>query len=468
MEHPSLRQRHQAEGQPTLSSNSNESTPTAPPRELLSSLEDTYPPFIAPDVTIKELLSVIPRECFERSVVRSSLYVLQDVVLMLSLAYLATYIDPSFGQDGAVVDGRAGIACKWAAWVAYWTFQGWVMTGLWVLGHECGHQAFSTSKTINNAVGLVIHSFLLVPYHSWRISHARHHAATGHMDRDQVFVPRTLDERSRNWVENPRSKGKNAVGDKGRSIELDELLEDAPLYRLVTLIGQQFFGWPLYLIMNASGQTSYPAWTNHFSPNSIIFDARHRYAIVLSDLALLVTVVAFYLVSHRFDPEEGRASFIKFYFVPYLVVNNFLVAITFLQHTDSRLAHYRGDAWTFARGALSTIDREFIWSSFVGKRLLHGICETHVAHHDFLDRKARERQEQEQEDGVQVVEYYVSTNENFVKSLWKSYQECRFVDREGDIVMYKDAKGRQRRRVVQDGRKPELAATRDYSGIEGI
>lgn len=206
----------------------------------------------------------------------------------------------------------------------------------------------------------------------------------------------------------------------------------------------------------------------------------------MSDLALFVTVVAFYLVSHRLDPEGGRASFIKFYFVPYLVVNNFLVGITFLQHTDSRLAHYRGDAWTFARGALSTIDREFIWSSFVGKRLLHGICETHVAHHvcskiphyhaeratvaikDFLDRKARERQEQEHEDGVQVVEYYVWTKENFVKSLWKSYQECRFVDREGDIVMYKDAKGRQRRRVVQDGRKPEAAATRDDSGIEGI
>lgn len=132
----------------------------------------------------------------------------------------------------------------------------------------------------------MIHSFLLVPYHSWRISHARHHAATGHMDRDQVFVPRTLEERSRNWVENPRSKGRNAVGDKGRSIELDELLEDAPLYRLVTLIGQQvrffslplcrlsekfttvlqLFGWPLYLIMNASGQTSYPAWTNRECP----------------------------------------------------------------------------------------------------------------------------------------------------------------------------------------------------------
>lgn len=30
-----------------------------------------------------------------------------------------------------------------------------------------------------------------VPYHSWRISHAKHHASTGHMTQDQVFVPKT-------------------------------------------------------------------------------------------------------------------------------------------------------------------------------------------------------------------------------------------------------------------------------------
>lgn len=57
--------------------------------------------------------------------------------------------------------------------------------------HEAGHQAYSSSKTINNAVGWVLHSALLVPYHSWRISHGRHHAATGHLTRDEVFVPRT-------------------------------------------------------------------------------------------------------------------------------------------------------------------------------------------------------------------------------------------------------------------------------------
>lgn len=51
------------------------------------------------------------------------------------------------------------------------------------------------------------------------------------MDRDEVFVPRTLEQRKP--IENPVK-----VTLEG-GIDLDELLEDAPLYRLVTLIGQQ-------------------------------------------------------------------------------------------------------------------------------------------------------------------------------------------------------------------------------------
>ena len=33
-----------------------------------------------------------------------------------------------------------------------------------------------------------------VPYHAWRITHAKHHASTGHMTQDQVFVPSTRSE----------------------------------------------------------------------------------------------------------------------------------------------------------------------------------------------------------------------------------------------------------------------------------
>jgi omega-6 fatty acid desaturase (delta-12 desaturase) len=86
-------------------------------------------------------------------------------------------------------------AARVTLYATYTVWAGFFGTGLWVIGHECGHQAFSSSKFINNTVGWVVHSALLVPYHAWRISHGRHHAATGHLTRDEVFVPRTRKER---------------------------------------------------------------------------------------------------------------------------------------------------------------------------------------------------------------------------------------------------------------------------------
>lgn len=146
-----------------------------------------------------------------------------------------------------------------------------------------GHQAFSTSKQINNGVGLVLHSLLLVPYHSWRISHGRHHAATGHMARDEVFVPKT-----RSMLVKNGGTGRKV---KIEGVDFDELLEDAPIWTLQhTLLQQvrsvlflekdggkltidwvlQLFGWPAYLFTNASGQKSYPKWTNRSFPFPLV------------------------------------------------------------------------------------------------------------------------------------------------------------------------------------------------------
>jgi fatty acid desaturase len=60
------------------------------------------------------------------------------------------------------------------------------VTGLCVLAHECGHQAFSPSKAINDAVGWVLHTALLLPYHSLRISHGNHHKNTCSIEDDEV------------------------------------------------------------------------------------------------------------------------------------------------------------------------------------------------------------------------------------------------------------------------------------------
>lgn len=99
-------------------------------------LESTHPPFVVPNFTIKDLLSSIPAHCFERSALRSSLYVVVDFSLMFAVVYIASFIDHAFGSKGSVVQGSMGVAAKWTAWSVYWVWQSWVMTGIWVLGQS--------------------------------------------------------------------------------------------------------------------------------------------------------------------------------------------------------------------------------------------------------------------------------------------------------------------------------------------
>ena len=50
-------------------------------------------------------------------------------------------------------------------WALYGFWAGLFATGIWVIGHECGHQAFSESKTINNTVGWILHSAYVIEKH---------------------------------------------------------------------------------------------------------------------------------------------------------------------------------------------------------------------------------------------------------------------------------------------------------------
>jgi omega-6 fatty acid desaturase (delta-12 desaturase) len=88
-----------------------------------------------PDFTIKEIRDAIPAHCFRRDTFKSFTHVLHDFVIIAALAYLASYIDTIPSP-----------AIRMALWPLYWTAQGIVGTGVWVIGHECGHQAFSPSK----------------------------------------------------------------------------------------------------------------------------------------------------------------------------------------------------------------------------------------------------------------------------------------------------------------------------------
>lgn len=113
-------------------------------------------PSAPPPFTIGQLRRAIPAHCFERSYAKSFAVVAIDLACVAALVTAAVAAIPLLPP-----------AARPLAWCAYWFLQGAVCTGLWVVAHECGHGAFSPSEAVNDAVGFVLHSLLLVPYWSW-------------------------------------------------------------------------------------------------------------------------------------------------------------------------------------------------------------------------------------------------------------------------------------------------------------
>lgn len=309
-------------------------------------------------VSLQRLREAIPTKCFRPSAVRSALHVVADVVCAGALAALALQYIPQYEFW----------PLRYLLWAVYGYIQGLVFTGIWILAHECGHQALFSGNVINDVVGFFLHTALLVPYFSWKYTHARHHRYTNHIEKDTAFAPSQASEGT--WT-----------------IKVAERLhhaEDAPLYSAVLLAAHQLLGWQAYVLGYASGGVkSTPRTPNGqaldrtlLNPGACMFFGSERVYVGLSTLGLLATMGILYVVGGSIG--YGRLALL--YFVPYLWVNNWLVAITYLHHTHPDVPHFGDAKWTYVDGALSTIDRPF---GFVGRHVFHGIIDFHVVHHLF-------------------------------------------------------------------------------------
>jgi omega-6 fatty acid desaturase (delta-12 desaturase) len=262
--------------------------------------------FELPTFTMKEIHDAIPPHCFKPSVLRSMAYVVRDFFYLSTLVYLALTYIPLLPN----------VYLRFAAWVAYTTVQGFVFTGIWILAHECGHGGFSKHKKLNYTMGLLMHSFLLVPFHSWRISHSQHHKATGNIDKDTAFVPHTRDS----WVET-----KCGSSAKANMLEFAELAEDSPIVALWHDVVHQLFGWPGYLLFNLTGQKYNGAkgWKIthfYFGEDSVFFKKSELPLIMLSDLGVGVMIAALVAAGQVF----GSWKVIVLWGVPWLWVNNWI------------------------------------------------------------------------------------------------------------------------------------------------
>lgn len=415
-----------------------------------------------PDIPIKELLGAIPQHCFKRSALKGSVYIFYDLAVIFASYKGAVYLD-SLVPTLDLSSPYAYTALRVVIWAFYTIFAGLFGTGIWVIGHECGHQAFSESKTINSIVGWVLHSAVGVPYFSWKITHAKHHASTGHLTQDQVFVPHS---RSAVGVPPFNPEGENLLGSRvsdSVKAELWEALGDSPISAMVGSAKYLLGGWPAYITLNASGQKRYPKGTNHFNPSSPMFAPHQRSQVVMSTVGMMLWAAGI-LASMA---HWGFSTVLVVYLIPYLWINHWLVLITFLQHTDPLLPHYRASEFTFTRGALATFDRSLLgdlgpFMAWLGAHATNGISETHVLHH--VCSKIPHYNAWEASDALKKVvhRYGVPTegNPGSWREVYRVYQQCKFVEDEGDVVMYKNAEGL----AIARAQLPEAAAS--DSGVE--
>ncbi|KAF8526151.1 fatty acid desaturase-domain-containing protein [Gautieria morchelliformis] len=401
--------------------------------------------YIVPDLTVKDLLSVIPAHCFKRSAFRSSLYVVWDFILLYTIYTVTTftesYISPSHLSLPHPILYRIA---RFALWSVYGFSAGLVATGLWVIAHECGHQAFSEYKIINNAVGWVLHSALGVPYHSWRITHGKHHATTAHLTSDQVFVPRTRAQlKLPKFQASKEDLAGSTVAEEVQK-ELRDAFGDSPIGAALGAASYLIAGWPMYLIRNASGQKHYPPRSNHFYPSQPLFSPHQYSQVLVSDVGIFLWLAGIV----AWSMTRGFGEMFRIYLVPYLWVNHWLVLITFLQHTDPLLPHYRQGAFTFPRGALSTLDRSLLgglgkFAGWIGGSVTHGISETHVLHH--VSSKIPHYNAWEASDALRKrlaeAGYDLQGPPGGWSEVFRVFRECKFVEDTGDVVFYKNARG---------------------------
>lgn len=251
--------------------------------------------------SLAQIKKTLPSRCFVPNLLTSFLYLGRQIFFCVGFALFFHFIRTTWiGSYSMCI-------------VLYALIQGTAFWGLFVIGHDCGHDSFSAYPWINWCIGNVVHSVILTPYEAWRISHRSHHNNTCHLQRDEIFYPNP-----------PVSHG---------------------LFVCTTWGGAWF--WYI-LFKNAPGRHSYFYYL--FSSTR-----RQLLLLVLSFLVLAGTLaLLFFLVI-----TIGWYTIIVYYGTPLFVFASWLVMVTFLHHNDDTTPWYTNETWTYVKGALSSVDRDY-------------------------------------------------------------------------------------------------------------
>ncbi|KAI5321694.1 PREDICTED: omega-3 [Prunus dulcis] len=347
--------------------------------------EADFDPSAPPPFKIAEIRAAIPKHCWVKNPWRSMSYVFRDLFVIFAMASAAIYLE------------------SWYLWPVYWAAQGTMFWALFVLGHDCGHGSFSDSRTLNSVVGHILHSAILVPYNGWRISHRTHHQNHGHVENDESWVPLT-------------EKVYSSLHESTRKFRFR--------------VPYPIFAYPFYLWTRSPGKQG-----SHFNPYSDLFAPNERKDVITSTVCWTMMVALLLYLSYVVGPVQ----ILKLYCVPYWIFIMWIDLVTYLHHHgyDQKLPWYRGKEWSYLRGGLTTVDRDYGMFNNI-----HHDIGTHVIHHLFPQIPHYHLVEATKAAKPILGKYYREPKKSgpfpvhLIDNLMTSMSNDHYVSDTGDVVYY--------------------------------
>lgn len=272
----------------------------------------------AEGVGIGDIRDLIPKECHTIVPWRSWSALFSAFVRLAFTEALLLAVEPTWGVS---------LVWQIPALVAAWILTGWALTGIFVLGHDAAHMAFSDRKWVNELVGHLTLSVAFTAFHNWRIGHNYHHAKTQLRGQDPDWAEKMMTR-----AEYDRAN----LGDKAH-VKLG-------------------FGTPIGLITGFWVGILRRTFMRALIPQ-ISLSRGAVGEMAFSSIFTVATVGAISFALYRFG---GAWAVVKLYYVPAVIAATHGAMLTYLHHTSADGLVFDKVGWTPFRGqVVSTFNVRF-------------------------------------------------------------------------------------------------------------
>jgi omega-6 fatty acid desaturase (delta-12 desaturase) len=251
---------------------------------------------------LKEVISTIPESCYDNPTWKGMWYVFRDLLMY-----------------GAMVALLLSTDNFWYL-IPLWLLAGFVVSALFIIGHDAGHRALFKKKWMCDWVGRVTMLPSFHNYSGWLLGHNRiHHGFTVHQERDFVWHPYSPEE--------------YAGFSRWRKLlhRLEWSCFGAGIYYLIEV------WWKKMMVLKP--------------PKNWVRDIRKDRLFLVAGLILGAGFFAF--VTVFFKGEQGASAVgyfvwlcFKVMIVPWFLFNYSIGAVVYLHHINPELKWHEHKAWS--------------------------------------------------------------------------------------------------------------------------